>query len=43
MPRQADPAERRRHRRVTSSVPFKLLAEGKEEPFEVVSVRVQAA
>jgi hypothetical protein len=38
MPRQVDPAERRRHARVTSAVPFRLLTEGREEPFDLIDL-----
>jgi hypothetical protein len=38
MPRQSTGPERRRHRRVPATLPFTLLAEGKEEAFDLVDM-----
>src|SRR5262245_66065175 len=38
MPRQSDSAERRRHTRVKASIPFHLLTDGKDEPFDLVDL-----
>jgi len=38
MPRQAGSAERRRHTRVVAPIPFQLLRDGKEEPFELMDL-----
>ena len=38
MPRQTGHAERRRHQRVPAPIPFHLLADGKDEPFDLVDL-----
>jgi hypothetical protein len=38
MARQSTGPERRRHRRVSAAVPFKLLNDGKEEAFDLVDL-----
>ena len=38
MPRQTGQAERRRHARVQTRVPFHLVADGKDEPFDLVDL-----
>jgi c-di-GMP-binding flagellar brake protein YcgR len=38
MPRQTGPAERRRHHRVPGAIPFHLLADGKDEPFDLMDL-----
>lgn len=47
MSRQTGPAERRRHARVPAKIPFHLLADGHDEPFDLVDlsesgVRIQS-
>jgi len=38
MPRQSGQAERRRHSRVAAGVPFHLVTDGKDEPFDLVDL-----
>ena len=38
MPRQTGHAERRRHTRVPATLPFHLVADGKDEPFDLVDL-----
>lgn len=38
MPRQTGHAERRRHHRVPAKIPFHLLADGKDEPFDLIDL-----
>jgi c-di-GMP-binding flagellar brake protein YcgR len=38
MPRQSGQAERRRHTRVNTRIPFHLVTDGKDEPFDLVDL-----
>jgi hypothetical protein len=38
MPRQSGQAERRRHARVKTRIPFHLVTDGKDEPFDLVDL-----
>src|SRR5262245_17207157 len=38
MPRQSGQAERRRHTRVPARIPFHLVTDGKDEPFDLVDL-----